>query len=55
MIDPDIMENRAAFIAGSSSESIELPIEGLEKDACIAVPILGNGDVTGCVVVLYND
>ena len=50
-----IMENRSAFIAGSSSEGIERPIEGLEKDACIAVPILGNGDVTGCVVVLYND
>lgn len=51
----NIMENRAAFIASDRSGGIPEPIEGLEKDACIAVPITGNGDVTGCVVVLYNE
>ena len=50
-----IMENRSAYVAETSSDGIGLPIEGLDRDACIAVPILGNGDVTGCVVVLYND
>ena len=49
-----IMENRSTFIAGSETEAIDSPIEGLNRDACIAAPILGNGDVTGCVVVLYN-
>ena len=51
----EIMENRSAYIAGSASEGIERPIEGLERDACIAAPILGNGDVTGCVLVMYNE
>ena len=50
-----IMENRSAYVVETSSDGIGLPIEGLDRDACIAVPILGNGDVTGCVVVLYND
>ena len=51
----DIMENRSTFIAGNAKDAIEKPIEGLDRDACIAAPILGNGDVTGCVLVLYNE
>ena len=51
----DVMENRSTFVAGTAREAIERPIEGLDRDACIAAPILGNGDVTGCVLVLYNE
>ncbi len=50
-----VMENRASFVASTYEKSILTPVEGLEKNACIAVPILGNGDVSGCVVVLFNE
>ncbi|MBE6716787.1 MAG: AbrB/MazE/SpoVT family DNA-binding domain-containing protein [Ruminococcaceae bacterium] len=50
-----IMENRASYIATSFENNILTPVEGLDKNACIAVPIIGNGDVSGCVVVLFND
>lgn len=50
-----IMENRSAFIGSDKEPVIYEPIDGLDKDACIAVPIIGNGDVSGCVVVLCNE
>ena len=50
-----IMEDRATFIATSVEKNTLKPVEGLEKNACIAVPIIGNGDLSGCVVVLFND
>lgn len=51
----NVMENRAGYIASGNEPGVLTPVEGLERDACIAIPILGNGDVSGCVVVLYND
>lgn len=51
----NIMENRSSFIASSADQALYQPIEGLDKDACIAMPIIGNGDVSGCVVVLFNE
>ncbi|MBR3768529.1 MAG: AbrB/MazE/SpoVT family DNA-binding domain-containing protein [Clostridia bacterium] len=50
-----IMENRSTFIASSFENNMLTPVEGIDKNACIAVPIIGNGDVSGCVVVLFND
>lgn len=50
-----IMENRSTFIASSDSSNSLFPVEGVEREACIAVPIIGNGDVSGCVIVLFND
>ena len=46
----DIMENRADFVAGGSGEL--LPIEGLQRSAAVAFPIVGGGDVTGAVILL---
>ncbi|MBQ6020771.1 MAG: AbrB/MazE/SpoVT family DNA-binding domain-containing protein [Clostridia bacterium] len=46
----DIMENRAEFVCGSGKELI--PIEGLQRSAAAAFPIVGSGDVTGAVIFL---
>lgn len=51
----NLMEERGSFLANDKNGAFTEPIEGIEKDACIAVPIIGNGDVTGCIVVFYND
>ena len=50
-----IMENRAGFIAAAADKNLVFPVDGLDRSACIAMPILGNGDVSGCVVVLFNE
>ena len=50
-----VMEDRGSFIAKASEKNTLIPVEGIEKSACIAIPILGNGDVSGCVVVLFNE
>ena len=31
-----------------------LPVEGSTRRACLAYPILGNGDVSGCVGALFD-
>ncbi len=49
----NVMENRSGFVA-SSNASLS-PIDNLDKKACIAYPIIGNGDVSGCVVILFNE
>ena len=49
------MEERGSYIADSAEKNVLAPVDGVEKNACIAVPILGNGDVSGCVVVLFNE
>lgn len=49
-----LMENRSAFIAHSGASGELQPVEGLDRNACLAFPIIGNGDVTGCVFVLFN-
>lgn len=50
----NLMENRSAFIANSGSNAELKPVDGLDRNACLAFPIIGNGDVTGCVFVLFN-
>ena len=50
-----VMENRAGFIASAEDKNVLCPVDGLDRNACIAIPILGNGDVSGCVVVLFNE
>ncbi|MBR1811737.1 MAG: AbrB/MazE/SpoVT family DNA-binding domain-containing protein [Clostridia bacterium] len=50
----DIMENRAEFIAKGSGEEL-IPIEGLQRSAAVAFPIVGSGDVTGAVILLSSD
>ncbi len=50
-----IMENRSTYIATSFNNNVLTPVEGFDKNACIAAPIIGNGDVSGCVIVMFND
>lgn len=49
-----IMENRSSFVAGTDKHTL-IPIEGLDRNAAIAYPIVGGGDVSGAVVLLFNE
>jgi len=50
----DLMEGRKSFTAKDSSGDF-LPVEGLDRKAAVAFPILASGDITGAVVLLEND
>ena len=50
----DIMENRSSFVAGTD-KGILMPIEALDRNAAIAYPIVGSGDVSGAVILLFNE
>ena len=50
----EIMENRSSFVAGSD-KGILMPVEGLDRNAAIAYPIVGGGDVSGAVILLFNE
>lgn len=50
----NIMENRSPFICEEGGERFH-PIEGVERDAAAAFPIIGAGDVSGAVVLLTAD
>lgn len=50
----DIMENRSGFVWSSSNSKVLCPIEGDDRGACLAFPIIGNGDVSGCVCALMD-
>ncbi len=47
------MEKRENFIA----DSVEMlrPVEGVDRDAAIAFPIIGGGDVSGALVLLAGE
>lgn len=49
-----LMESRSSFIAATGNKDSLLPIENSDIKASVAFPIIGNGDVTGCVVLLFN-
>ena len=49
-----IMEKRSGFISSQDGEHLR-PVEGLDRDAGIAFPIIGAGDVLGAVVLLMNE
>lgn len=48
-----LMENRACHVAGRDTRLI--PIEGIERTAAVACPIIGAGDVSGAVVMYLAD
>ncbi len=50
----DIMESRRNYISTMSSEKLQ-PVEGIEKNASIIYPIIAAGDITGSVIMMYND
>ncbi|MDR0884390.1 MAG: AbrB/MazE/SpoVT family DNA-binding domain-containing protein [Oscillospiraceae bacterium] len=49
-----LMEHRNAWTAASDTEPLR-PVEGLERAAGIACPILGAGDVLGAVVLMMHE
>ncbi len=49
-----IMENRSGYIADGAAQQL-LPVEGLQRSAAVAFPIIGSGDVTGCVLLLTSE
>ena len=50
----EIMENRLGFIASAGSSAVLQPIEASSARASLAFPIIGNGDVSGCVCALFS-
>ena len=50
----DVMENRAGYIAGQDHAAPLRPVDGDERRAALAFPVIGNGDVSGCVCALMN-
>ena len=47
----DLMESRSCFVAQSSSDTL-YPAEGVDREASVAFPIIGSGDVSGAVVLI---
>ncbi|MBR0510265.1 MAG: AbrB/MazE/SpoVT family DNA-binding domain-containing protein [Clostridia bacterium] len=50
----EIMENRSGYVASHAQDIRLVPLEGDAHVACLAFPIIGNGDVSGCVCALFN-
>ena len=50
----DLMENRENFVYEKGSQIMK-PVEGLDKSAAVAFPIIGAGDVSGSVILLLGD
>ena len=50
----DLMENRENFVYEKGSQIMK-PVEGLDKAAAVAFPIIGAGDVSGSVILLLGD
>ena len=50
-----MMENRSSFTASRSTSAALRPVEGSERYAAVAYPILSSGDITGSIVFLMTD
>lgn len=50
----ELMEGRKQFIPKDHAGDL-LPVEGLDRKAVVAFPVMASGDVTGAVVLLEND
>ena len=49
-----VIESRVSFTATIGGERLH-PVEGLEREAAVACPVIGGGDVSGCVIMLINE
>lgn len=49
-----IMEKRENYVCVIDGERMK-PVEGLEKEAAVAFPIIGGGDVSGALVMLMHE
>ena len=51
----EYIEKRKSFYASTGGENALIPVEGIEKSAAVMYPIISAGDVTGSVIMLFND
>ena len=49
-----IMENRSSYIASADTPPM-MPVDGLDRNAAVAYPIIGSGDISGAVALLFNE
>ena len=49
-----LMEKRENYVCCVDSERMR-PVEGYNREAAVAFPIIGGGDVSGAIVMLMND
>lgn len=51
----EYMTGRKSFFAGNAGSVRLYPIENVERSASIMYPIISSGDVTGSVIMLFNE
>lgn len=51
----DLIEARKTYTATANDTKTLFPVEGLDRPAAVASPIISSGDVTGAVVMLMGD
>lgn len=51
----DYIQNRQSFLAGSGGVDRIFPVEGIDRSASVFYPIISAGDVTGSVIMLFNE
>ena len=51
----EYIEKRKCFYASTGGENALIPVEGIEKSAAVMYPIISAGDVTGSVIMLFNE
>ena len=49
-----LMESRSEYIASKDKEKMN-PVEGLDRCALVACPVISSGDVVGAVLLLANE
>ena len=51
----ELMESRSVYIASESENRTLTAMKGSEKKVAVAYPIIGGGDVSGAVVMLFGE
>ncbi|HIS70314.1 MAG TPA: AbrB/MazE/SpoVT family DNA-binding domain-containing protein [Candidatus Gallacutalibacter stercoravium] len=51
----ELMETRRGFAARKGDTTVMQPVEGAERPAVVAYPIIAAGDVTGAVILLEGE
>lgn len=51
----ELMETRRGYVARQGETNRLMPIEGMDRPALVAYPILAAGDVTGAVILLSGE
>ena len=49
-----LMQSRSSYIASPSSNEI-FPVDGSDRQASVIYPIIGSGDISGAVIMLFSE